>query len=725
MKKIANFRYLPAIALMVIAGILLVSYGNIYFSLSVAVATLILIICFCAFPQLRKMRAKAAILLLGFVLSSISTVVVFWSYAQKETRVDGAQIVARVSSANACDINGLVANEINASGNIALVLDARTINGERQRGKITLTIGAIMAKNLKVGSEISVRADMSKIPLNLTESNQKQFNNKYYWRANCRDGDESSFVITSEKINVFDNIKIKTRHFLLSNVQPETADFLFAMTFGDVQYLGDDITSNFRATGTAHLFAVSGLHVGILAGGLLLILRKCKLNNKVIWLIECVFLFGYSFLCGFAPSTLRASFMLLLLQGAKCIGRRNDAFSTISLSAIIILLVKPTALFDVGFQLSYGAVLGILFLSPQIARVLSKILPKKVADLLGVSLAVNIGFLPMAMVYFGNVSMVFVLANLVVIPLISLFYPLYFLALVVTLCLPMAQVVLYFISFPFVAIIKFVELCANIPLFVFKVPMERWMFLPWLGGMFLLSKYSFVNKSAKGATAITLTVLMLVNSVLLVGGWSVDSGKSNVYFYDDTYGNQYALIKSHKYGNYLLVGGGVSYDGMRNTENMLADYAVKHLDGVVKAVVRQDDIQLFSLGNFPQVDNVYCEQFPAQMPDQTPEQSWGVLSSSVINKGASVAIFSAKEFVFAIDGVQICFLAGNKTLPSASDFDIIVTNNADIQVKSGQIVVCGRGYRESKKNFMPSEFTFATKNGIMSREPFWRRYEGA
>ncbi|MEG1805945.1 MAG: ComEC/Rec2 family competence protein, partial [Clostridia bacterium] len=243
--------------------------------------------------------------------------------------------------------------------------------------------------------------------------------------------------------------------------------------------------------------AVSGLHVGILAGVLLLILRKCKLNNIVIWLIECVFLFGYSFLCGFAPSTLRASFMLLLLQGAKCIGRRNDAFSTISLSAIIILLVKPTALFDVGFQLSYGAVLGILFLSPQIARVLSKILPKKVADLLGVSLAVNIGFLPMAMVHFGNVSAVFVLANLVVIPLISLFYPLYFLALVVTLCLPMAQVVLYFISFPFVAIIKFVELCAGIPLFVFKVPMERWMFLPWLGGMFLLSKYSFVNTLLK------------------------------------------------------------------------------------------------------------------------------------------------------------------------------------------------------------------------------------
>ncbi|MEG2675745.1 MAG: hypothetical protein RR993_01885, partial [Clostridia bacterium] len=108
-----------------------------------------------------------------------------------------------------------------------------------------------------------------------------------------------------------------------------------------------------------------------------------------------------------------------------------------------------------------------------------------------------------------------------------------------------------------------------------------------------------------------------------------------------------------------------------------------------------------------------------------PEQSWRIMSSAMINNGASVAIFSVTEYVFSIDGVQICVLSDNKTLPSASDFDIILTNNADIQVKSGQIVVCGRGYRESKKNFMPSEFTFATKNGIMSREPFWRRYEGA
>ena len=123
---------------------------------------------------------------------------------------------------------------------------------------------------------------------------------------------------------------------------------------------------------------------------------------------------------------------LLLL--AKALGREPDFLSSLSVAVCIILLIKPFYLFDVGFQMSVGAVLGIDFVTNTLKRVLktnNKWL-KKLADAFGISVGATLGTLPFMLQYFGQVSLIGIVANIVIIPIVSLI----FMATLICLILP-------------------------------------------------------------------------------------------------------------------------------------------------------------------------------------------------------------------------------------------------------------------------------------------------
>lgn len=181
----------------------------------------------------------------------------------------------------------------------------------------------------------------------------------------------------------------------------------------------------FATAGAMHILAVSGLHVGIiylLLHSFFLFMERHRYLKllKVILLISL--LWGYALLTGLSPSVMRAASMFSFVIVGKAIDRQSNIYNTLAASAFFLLITNPFLLFEVGFQLSYLAVLGIVFLQNELYKMLafkSWILDKMWA-ITCVSIAAQIATFPLGLLYFHQFPNYFLLSNLVVIPLATI-----------------------------------------------------------------------------------------------------------------------------------------------------------------------------------------------------------------------------------------------------------------------------------------------------------------
>lgn len=222
----------------------------------------------------------------------------------------------------------------------------------------------------------------------------------------------------------------KCRNFLLNiyekqNIKKQNLAVLAALTLGDKQHLDPDIKMAYSASGAMHILAVSGLHVGIIYAILYLFLfplRKRNNNALISSIIILVALWIYAFITGLSPSVLRATIMFSVILIGKASGRKSYIYNTIALSAFFLLIYNPFYLFHVGFQLSYSAVLAIVFIQPKLYRLFY--MPNKILDyiwgLISVSIAAQIGTFICALFYFHQFSTYFLLTNLIVIPMATI-----------------------------------------------------------------------------------------------------------------------------------------------------------------------------------------------------------------------------------------------------------------------------------------------------------------
>lgn len=220
-----------------------------------------------------------------------------------------------------------------------------------------------------------------------------------------------------------------------------------ALTLGYKGDLNKEVIGNFRRSGAAHILAVSGLHTGIIYAILLYLLtcfkqrvplyeerfKRCLISSLCI-----VCLWAYAYLTGLTPSVVRSAIMFSLAEVAHMLYRERFSLNVVFFSAAINLAFRPTDLFSVSFQLSYAAVIAIVLASPLFSfPALYKIRPQTlgktvryVYGLVTVSLAAQLGTLPLTLYYFHQMSNYFLLTNMIVIPLASLLVPLGFATLV-------------------------------------------------------------------------------------------------------------------------------------------------------------------------------------------------------------------------------------------------------------------------------------------------------
>ena len=234
-------------------------------------------------------------------------------------------------------------------------------------------------------------------------------------------------LIAHQEVFSFASLAERSRNNLLQiyetlHLPEDQYAVLAALTIGYKNALDPDVQEDFSHSGAMHILSVSGLHVGviylILQTVFSFVFRKSKWKFINTVFIICS-LWIYAFITGLPPSVVRAATMFSLVAVGVAIERRSQIYNTISVSAFVILLYDPNLLFDVGFQLSYCAVIGIVYFQPKIGTLLyvkQKWL-KWLWDLTAVSLAAQIATFPLALYYFHQFPNYFLFSNYIAIPL--------------------------------------------------------------------------------------------------------------------------------------------------------------------------------------------------------------------------------------------------------------------------------------------------------------------
>lgn len=202
----------------------------------------------------------------------------------------------------------------------------------------------------------------------------------------------------------------------------EVRSIVLALVLGVKDELENDLLAAFSATGAMHVLAVSGLHVGIIYGLLLLIFRSSGFQKaKFRWLVFAIsvsILWTYAFITGLSPSVLRAVTMFTFVAASRAINRKGNIFNTLSASALFLLLYDPYLIMSVGFQLSFLAVFGIVYLFPKLYALWNTQhwLLDKIWTITCVSIAAQLSTAPLSMLYFHQFPNYFLISNLFIIP---------------------------------------------------------------------------------------------------------------------------------------------------------------------------------------------------------------------------------------------------------------------------------------------------------------------
>ena len=313
---------------------------------------------------------------------------------------------------------------------LTLLINAKSIDSvwSFSKGKALIYIEKdSLSSKLKFGDKLLIKGNLNVLepPKNPKEFDYKKHleNRSIYQQGYLASDDWRLLGSKSKGLDVFAN---DARQFLLSSLQSNGIEgdqyaIASALILGSKDELDFEVKQAYATAGAMHVLAVSGLHVGIIfliLNTLLSILDTSKKGRVVKAIILLIVLWSYAFITGISPSVLRAATMFSFVITGTVLNRKSSIYNTLAASAFFLLIINPNLLFEVGFQLSYIAVLGIVYLQPLIyKRIYTRWwLLDKVWAITAVSIAAQIATLPLTLYYFNQFPTYFMLSNLLVIP---------------------------------------------------------------------------------------------------------------------------------------------------------------------------------------------------------------------------------------------------------------------------------------------------------------------
>lgn len=409
--SIFNARPFLSGAIGFIIGIFAVYY-SICFGFYVALAVAVIAVVLCVFAlKFAKDKSKkacavifAALILLGGIRAFISAADYF-SCKNYGGTVDFSGRVERVF------VNG---------NQVCFEVSNGYARGEKLKGAAYVYVfknrinGVIPSKY----DVIQLKATLKRATdLDGGETKAKYFASGVYYMASG----ESKVKVAGQNRNFFENCRAYVEKYIKSAYSEQNYGVMLALTVGDTSALSEETANAFRLSGLAHVFAVSGLHIGLFSSLFLLLSKLLKLKRFkkcALVLIPTLFYVG---ICGFSSSSVRAFIMLAVILLSQQIGFKHDKLSALSIAALIITFISPRSAFNKGWQLSFSAIAGIFLLSPVLKRG-TKPLPEIFGESVSVSLAAQLGTLPILTDMCGYMSIIAPFANLIMLPIISIIY---------------------------------------------------------------------------------------------------------------------------------------------------------------------------------------------------------------------------------------------------------------------------------------------------------------
>lgn len=322
----------------------------------------------------------------------------------------------------------------------------KSVGNEHVRGTILLTIPKDSANlSLAIDDEFATYNEAKGISHSL---NPHQFDYKKYL--------ENLGIYHSMRIEHDELVKFKSSQTTLLGIAARARNHIIkkldkenfgtdelgviqALLLGQRSDISEETYTNYQKAGAVHILAVSGLHIGIL---LLIIqfllspLKNIPNGRTLILILSVFFLWGFAFIAGLSASIIRATTMFTFVAYALYLNRPSNIFNILALSILFILLfINPNLLFQVGFQMSYAAVFAILWIFPLLKQLW---FPKnKVVryfwQLLCVSIAAQLGVLPISLYYFHQFPGLFFISNLVIVPALGVILGMGILVIVLSL----------------------------------------------------------------------------------------------------------------------------------------------------------------------------------------------------------------------------------------------------------------------------------------------------
>jgi len=327
----------------------------------------------------------------------------------------------------------LVINEKlkNTLKNTRFISTLKSIDNKKTTGKVILNIRKPnLIDSLRIGSELKVVGILYK---NRGSFNPNQFDygkylvNQEIYAQIYADITQIKIIGTQETIwSQFSNFRTKIIYNLeLSNFNKAELNVLIALLLGQQQDISPEILKDYQYAGAVHILSVSGLHVGFILMFVTFLLKPLSNSRRNSFLklaIIIISLWTFGILAGLSPSVVRSVTMFSFIAIGIHLRRSVNIFHTLLVSMLLILLWKPSFVFDIGFQLSYLALFFILWLQPMLSKIWQ---PKNriltyIWDIVTVSTAAQIGAMPLSIYYFHQFPGLFFVTNIIVLPLLGI-----------------------------------------------------------------------------------------------------------------------------------------------------------------------------------------------------------------------------------------------------------------------------------------------------------------
>ncbi len=348
-----------------------------------------------------------------------------WRYQVIELRIKNNELIEYNDSDEEIVLIGRVAKEPDVrETNTKLTIETRFPIGNRVSARILVTVSRY--PGYKYGDELKITGKLQTPPV-FEDFNYKDYLIKdgiysvvYYPEVELLNrGEYKNFISAAYAEILF--FKDKLRQSIYRSLSPPQSSILGAMLLGDKNRMSQDLKEKLNIAGVRHITAVSGMHVVILSSILMSLLLWLGFWRGQAFYISIIIIFLFITMTGFQASGVRAGIMGgLFLLGQK-IGRKSVSSRSIVMAAGTMLVINPLLLFhDVGFQLSFLATMGIIYLSSAFKKWL-RFIPQKLIrlkEIIAMTFAAQIFTLPILVYNFGRISLVAPLTNVLILPFV-------------------------------------------------------------------------------------------------------------------------------------------------------------------------------------------------------------------------------------------------------------------------------------------------------------------